>query len=614
MSDRSTKPTPSPRDPTPSPSPYIAPSPGGLPLPSPGLPLPSPSALVNTGLPCPAALSPLSSPPPRSPIPSSPTKMRTPENLKLKKQAKVLETSDEDEDVRTPALVKSKTKPVEKKKTPSRRKSSKAASNFKSNATISDDDSDSDTPPATSKRSSSTSPVKRPKPSPVQGRSSRPSSTQNTPVRGGRGSSSGSLAPPPPAPTASAPPPHHSPLKRSQVNVSSNLHLSADSDDEEEEMPKVAVEKPSPAPDTAKKNSIKNRIFGPMLKGRQGGKGKGKGKGGNNGGITVVCKEEEDTNVVRDKPGSPQLTSPARPSPARPRASAALREVKDSRENSRSSPSTSVQSRGVNGLKDHRDQRAGTARRDSRDVDGNSKSSPLVEREKVPLMRDSRVNRENSFGNGLEDDLDVSPSEDEEEPIPPAEASANSEPSNLVNPASRFSNSLPPSSSRLSPAVNTSPASLKRRPSLIVGIQFDRLGKTLAQFQNRLGRLQQAARLTRKPSNKECWITSGDEKSSSKSGSVGKLGATSNSGNNRKRKVSEGDTRTRQHQPQHRKVTERTVGESRASPALSAGRGSPAVAPCKESPSVVAGGGGVSDARECGDHGEESRERKRRDR
>merc|ERR550532_3114998 len=204
------------------------------------------------------------------------------------------------------------------------------------------------------------------------------------------------------------------------------------------------------------------------------------GKGGNNGGITVVCKEEEDTNVVRDKPGSPQLTSPARPSPARPsparpsparpRASPALREVKDSRENSRSSPSTSVQSRGVNGLKDHRDQRAGTARRDSRDVDGNSKSSPLVEREKVPLMRDSRVNRENSFGNGLEDDLDVSPSEDEEEPMPPAAASAHSEPASLVNPASRFSNSLPPSS-RLSPAVNTSPASLKRRPSLIVGIQ-----------------------------------------------------------------------------------------------------------------------------------------------
>ena len=114
------------------------------------------------------------------------------------------------------------------------------------------------------------------------------------------------------------------------MNVSSTLHLSADSDDEEEEMPKVAVEKPSPAPDTVKKNSIKNRIFGPMLKvlqhshiciiytcdllsmqltpvgidipswlgpflisplqGREGGKGKGKGKGGNNGGITVVCK------------------------------------------------------------------------------------------------------------------------------------------------------------------------------------------------------------------------------------------------------------------------------------------------------------------------------------
>lgn len=250
------------RDPTPSPSPYIAPSPGGLPLPSPGLPLPSPSALVTTGLPCPTPLSPLSSPPPPSPLPPSPTK--------LKKQAKIqLESSDEEEDVRTPAVVKSKSKPVsEKKKTPIRRKSSKS-SNFKSNATISDDDSDSDAP-APSKRSLSTSPAKRPKPSPVQGRNSRPSSTHNTPVRGGRGSSSsGPLAPPAPLPlpTSSAPPPHHSsPMKRSQVNVSSNLHLSADSDDdEEEEMPKAAVEKPSPAPDTVKKNSIKSRIFGPML-------------------------------------------------------------------------------------------------------------------------------------------------------------------------------------------------------------------------------------------------------------------------------------------------------------------------------------------------------------
>ena len=189
-----------------------------------------------------------------------------------------------------------------------------------------------------------------------------------------------------------------------------------------------------------------------------------------------------------DKPGSPQLTSPARASPSRPRASPALREIKDSKENSRSSPAT----RDSRSLKDHRDQRVGvTARKDSRDVDGISKSNPAVE--KLPVMRDSRANRENSFGNGLEDDLDVSPSEDEEEPMPTAAAaSANSEPS---NPASRFSNSLPPPSSRLSsPAVNSSPASLKRRPSLIIEIKFDRLGKTFAQFQNRLGRLQQAAR------------------------------------------------------------------------------------------------------------------------
>ena len=58
---------------------------------------------------------------------------------------------------------------------------------------------------------------------------------------------------------------HPSPLKRSQTNVSSNLHLSADSDDEEDEVAKVVPDKPSPAPDTAKKNSIKSRIFGPML-------------------------------------------------------------------------------------------------------------------------------------------------------------------------------------------------------------------------------------------------------------------------------------------------------------------------------------------------------------
>ena len=50
------------------------------------------------------------------------------------------------------------------------------------------------------------------------------------------------------------------------MNVSSHLHLSAESDDdEEEEKPKAAAEKPAPAPDTVKKNSIKSRIFGPML-------------------------------------------------------------------------------------------------------------------------------------------------------------------------------------------------------------------------------------------------------------------------------------------------------------------------------------------------------------
>ena len=43
------------------------------------------------------------------------------------------------------------------------------------------------------------------------------------------------------------------------------MHLSADSDDEEDEVAKVVPDKPSPAPDTAKKNSIKSRIFGPML-------------------------------------------------------------------------------------------------------------------------------------------------------------------------------------------------------------------------------------------------------------------------------------------------------------------------------------------------------------
>ena len=48
------------------------------------------------------------------------------------------------------------------------------------------------------------------------------------------------------------------------MNVSSHLHLSAESDDDEEK-PKAAAEKPAPAPDTVKKNSIKSRIFGPML-------------------------------------------------------------------------------------------------------------------------------------------------------------------------------------------------------------------------------------------------------------------------------------------------------------------------------------------------------------
>ena len=167
-------------------------------------------------------------------------------------------------------------------------------------------------------------------------------------------------------------------------------------------------------------------------------------------------QEEDDSSVSRDKPESPHLSSPAQ---------------RDLRDSVKASPAT----------------------RDFKDV--NSRSSPSVEREKVLPMRESRANRENSanFGNRLADDLDVSPSEDEEETTPAVPSKTSTEASSLVNPSSRFSNSHP-ISSRSSPAVSSSPASLKRRPSLIIGIQFDRLGKTFAQFQNRLGRLQQAAR------------------------------------------------------------------------------------------------------------------------
>ena len=161
-----------------------------------------------------------------------------------------------------------------------------------------------------------------------------------------------------------------------------------------------------------------------------------------------TLQEEDDSSVSRDKPESSHL-------PAQ-------------RDSVKASPAT-------------------------RDV--NSRSSPCVEREKVLPMRESRANRENSanFGNRLADDLDVSPSEDEEETTPAVPSKTSTEASSLVNPSSRFSKSHP-ISSRSSPAVGSSPASWKLRPSLIIGIQFDRLGKTFAQFQNRLGRLQQAAR------------------------------------------------------------------------------------------------------------------------
>ena len=116
------------------------------------------------------------------------------------------------------------------------------------------------------------------------------------------------------------------------------------------------------------------------------------------------------------------------------------------------------------------------------------------------------------------------------------------------------------------------------------------------------------ARLTRKPSNKECWITSGDERGGGSSKAASRSTKLEASLTSRKRKVSEGEGRVGGRQvPQHRKVTERTV-ESRASPALSAGRGSPALAHSRQSPA----GEVVSDVRE--DQGEESRERKRRDR
>ena len=172
-------------------------------------------------------------------------------------------------------------------------------------------------------------------------------------------------------------------------------------------------------------------------------------------------QEEDDSSVSRDKPESPHLSSPAQ---------------RDLRDSVKASPAT----------RDFKD---------LRDPDVKSRPSPSVEREKVLPMRDSRANRENSanFGNRLADDLDVSPSEDEEETTPAAPSKASTESSSLVNPSSRFSNSHT-LSSRSSPAVSSSPASLRRRPSLIIGIQFDRLGKTFAQFQNRLGRLQQAAR------------------------------------------------------------------------------------------------------------------------
>jgi len=504
-SERSVKPTPSPssRYPTPSPR-YLA-----HPTPSPGVhsvhpsPLSKPEAnsiletsslLPDMGIP--SLLAPLS---PMgdgmlSPVPDPISKMSDSESeQEVKPKVKVepvkvisskppvnLSTDDE-------SYLDKPRKPPKKVKKPSKSRSGSGSERLKNKSFTSreflPDDSDSESEiqkPEKHKshtRSFSTSPMKKPsRDSKKHSSSKNPSSAHSTPAHSARPSSRPSSTHSTPARERKSSA-HSTPVRGSKTRKPESPHgpsnrdlsLSDNSDAESKPVPSAPQserEKGSPlkgSPPAPEKNkgSILFKMFGGAKSGG-GGKGKGKGKG-KKGGITVVDREESEDRDYETNAAS--------------RTSPEISEHQTAKPEEKEKPPPSPK------------------------MIGERDKTP-DKREKTPRSRSQREtdlisprNRENSLSwanlpkkSGLVSDLLLS--EEEEQSI--------SSPSIPHHPALQCDLLFRQDG----------------RPSLLCSIPFQRLGKTIAHFQNRFRNHK-----LKKPNLKqECWITSEEERG----GSVGR--------------------------------------------------------------------------------------------
>eukprot|EP00090_Calanus_glacialis_P045592 TRINITY_DN8564_c0_g1_i1.p1 TRINITY_DN8564_c0_g1~~TRINITY_DN8564_c0_g1_i1.p1 ORF type:complete len:1322 (-),score=456.59 TRINITY_DN8564_c0_g1_i1:685-4209(-) len=499
-SERSVKPTPSPRYPTPSPR-YPTPSPGVVNSvhPSPStlskhddISKMESSSLLDMGVPdLLAPLSPMGDMGMLSPVPDLVTKMSDseseqevetkvkvePAKVKSSKPSVNLSTDDE-----SPGYLDKPRKPPKKVRKPSKSVSGSGSERLKNKSFTSreflPDDSDSEPEiPKPEKvkshtRSFSTSPMKKPSRDNKKHSSSRiPNSTHSTPVRSARPSSRPSSTHSTPARERKSSN-HSTPTRRPKTrkpesplggSTRGDLSLSDNSDTETKPPPALQPEREKssplkgspPAPEKVK-NSILRNMFGNA---KPGGAGKGKGKGkGKKGGITVLDREESEDRDYESNTAS--RTSPAH------------EELPPPKTEEKAPPSPKMIG--------ERDKTP-----DSRDKTPKSRS----QRESDLI---SPRNRENSMSwsnlpkkSGLVSDLLLS--EEEEQSI---------------------ASPLIPPHPALHPEVRYRPDG---RPSLLCSIPFQRLGKTIAHFQNRFRNQK-----LKKPNLKqECWITSGDERGGS---------------------------------------------------------------------------------------------------
>eukprot|EP00092_Neocalanus_flemingeri_P045976 GFUD01051600.1.p1 GENE.GFUD01051600.1~~GFUD01051600.1.p1 ORF type:complete len:1149 (+),score=268.67 GFUD01051600.1:65-3511(+) len=505
-SERSVKPTPSPRYPTPSPR-YLA-----HPTPSPGVGHsvhPSPSTLskseviskmeITSPLPdlgIPTLLPPLSPmgdgmlspvPDPISKMSDSDSEQEVKPKVKVE-PSKVKSSGQQHKSLKPPVnlstddesqvYVDKPRKPPKKVRKPSKTRSGSGSDRLKNKSFTSreflPDDSDSETEtkkPEKLKshtRSLSNSPMKKPSRDPKKHSSSKnPSSTHSTPVHSARPSSRPSSTHSTPARERKSSA-HSTPVRGSKTrkpesphgpSTKGQLSLSDNSDDESKPAPnKPTEEKSSPlkgSPPAPAKN--KAFILGKMFGGAKvggGGKGKGKGKG-KKGGITVVDREESEDRDYESNAAS--------------RSSPDHNEIPTAKIEEKPPPSPKMIG--------ERDKTP-----DKRDKTPRSRSQRELE-------LNSPRNRENSLSwsnlpkkSGLVSDLLLSEEEDQ----------VITSPSITHHPPAQADVRFRPDG----------------RPSLLCSIPFQRLGKTIAHFQNRFRNQK-----LKKPNLKqECWITSEEER------------------------------------------------------------------------------------------------------